>query len=317
MALVDNPQPDLSLEDLRFLVTLAKARSLTTAAMQHGLSMGSASRRLAHMREVLEDELFIRSGLEMLPTARMRDLLPKLLDLLSMGASLTSREGFDLADTRRAIRLLAVDNAMMTILPDAVSQIAREAPNATLEVSPVTSDLFELLRTGRADLAIYPLRSVPRDFHRLALYPSRRSVLVREGHPLIARYEAAGRLKLEDLRAYRHIGMSLPGAPDSAALVPQVSDFEVALSMPYFLGVPHVIAGTDYVFVAPAVTLMHFLRYPGAKLRMLPAPEEIAAFDPAIIWHHGTHTDPFLQWVRAVILQSARAEAKRFDAIES
>ena len=50
---LDTPQPDLSLEELRFLVTVAKTKSLTTAASQYGISMGAASRRLSHLREVL------------------------------------------------------------------------------------------------------------------------------------------------------------------------------------------------------------------------------------------------------------------------
>lgn len=40
MAILDTPQPDLSLEELRFLVTVAKTKSLTTAASQYGISMG-------------------------------------------------------------------------------------------------------------------------------------------------------------------------------------------------------------------------------------------------------------------------------------
>ena len=68
-----------------FLVTVAKTKSLTTAASQYGISMGAASRRLSHLREVFDDELFIRSGVTMLPTMRMRRLLPRVLDLLAAG----------------------------------------------------------------------------------------------------------------------------------------------------------------------------------------------------------------------------------------
>ena len=90
MAILDTPQPDLSLEELRFLVTVAKTKSLTTAASQYGISMGAASRRLSHLREVFDDELFIRSGVTMLPTMRMRRLLPRVLDLLAAGGALLS-----------------------------------------------------------------------------------------------------------------------------------------------------------------------------------------------------------------------------------
>ena len=76
------------------------------------------------------------------------------------------------------------------------------------------------------------------------------------------------------------------------------------------------LADTDYVYISPVVTLMHCLRLPDCNLRVLPAPPEVSPFTPAIIWHHGAHTDPFLQWVRGVLLQSAREEAKRYNAIE-
>ena len=79
MAILDTPQPDLSLEELRFLCDGSQDKSLTTAASQYGISMGAASRRLSHLREVFEDELFIRSGVTMLPTMRMRRLLPACL----------------------------------------------------------------------------------------------------------------------------------------------------------------------------------------------------------------------------------------------
>ena len=76
------------------------------------------------------------------------------------------------------------------------------------------------------------------------------------------------------------------------------------------------LSGTDFVYIGPVVTLMHFLRVADFNLRVLPAPEEVSPFTASIIWHHGTHTDPFLQWVRGVLLQSAREEARRFNAIE-
>ena len=50
-------QPDLSLDELQFLMTLWETRSLTSAASRHRMSMGSASRRLAHLRTVFSDEL--------------------------------------------------------------------------------------------------------------------------------------------------------------------------------------------------------------------------------------------------------------------
>ncbi|MDO5533003.1 LysR family transcriptional regulator [Sutterella sp.] len=318
MALLDTPQPDLTLEELRFLVTLAQTQSLTTAASRHGLSMGSASRRLARLREVFEDELFVRSGMQMLPTQRMRELLPRISKLLSTSRSLFCDEEFDLENTRRTVRILAVDNAVMTILKDVFGRLAHSAPHASIEIIPVNDGMLEHLRSGRADLAIYPLRNVPKDFHSLELYRSRRGVLVRDRHPLIDLYTEKGRLTLEDLQAYRSVTINFSGAPEHITQAASgQQNFETAVSMPYFLGVPYALMQTDYVFTAPVLTLMHFLRVEQFNLRMLPAPQEISAFSPSLVWHHGTQTDPFMQWIRGVITNCARAEAKRLGAMEA
>lgn len=314
MASTDTPQPDLSLEELRFLITLAQTQSLTTTAAKHGLSMGSASRRLARLREVFLDELFVRSGLQMLPTTRMREMLPRVLDLLASSRSLFDSEGFDLANTRRTVRILAVDNAVMTVLGEAIPRFAQAAPNAAVEIKPINSEMLETLRAGRADLAVYPLKSVPKDFHILELYHSRRGILVREGHPLIEVYSQKGRITLDDLRRFRKIEMNFSGAPEYAAA--SDDEQETGISMPYFLAVPWVLAQTDYTYVAPVLTLLNFLSDERHHLRMLPAPVEISAFTPCLVWHHSTHSDPFLQWVRGVITNSARSEARRRGALE-
>ena len=105
--------------------------------------------------------------------------------------------------------------------------------------------------------------------------------------PLIKKYEKAGRIELDDLRAFKHVMMNLPGTPELSPVAYQQYAFEVGISLPYFLGVPYVLADTDYVYIGPVVTLMHCLRLPDCNLRVLPAPPEVSPFTPAIIWHHG------------------------------
>ena len=48
---------DLSFEDMQFLLALYETQSLTQTAGDMRLSMGAASRRLSHVREVFGDEL--------------------------------------------------------------------------------------------------------------------------------------------------------------------------------------------------------------------------------------------------------------------
>lgn len=209
-------QPDLSFDELRFLTTLWETRSLTTAAARHRISMGSASRRLAHLREVFNDELFVRSGLIMLPTGRMRALYPRVESVLRTSLSLFSQDAFDLANTRRIVRILSVDNGVMTLMNEAIGRFYQSAPNASIAIRSIDDRLFERLREGEADMALFPIQNVPKDFHVLELYKTRRGLLVREGHPLIERYNKKGCITLEDLSEFRKIDITFSGAPPLA-----------------------------------------------------------------------------------------------------
>lgn len=313
-----NKASDFTLEELQFLVTLTETHSLTLAAERHQLSMGSASRRLTKLREFFEDQLFVRAGLSMLPTQRMREIEGDVKEVLRTMEVLLHRNVFELAKTERPVRILSADNGIATLLAECFEPFYEQVPKSQLIIEQVGPDIFDRLRDNSADLALYPISNVPKDFHVTELYKTRRGILVREGHPLIDRYEKRGRITMQDLTAYRQIRTTFPGAPEWAGPLSRNATTmqEVALEMPFFLAVPMVLAKTDFTYTAPVITLMQAVRQSGVSLRMLPAPAELATFSPCLIWHHCTHTDPFLQWVRGLISASALKSAKAFGVLE-
>lgn len=313
-----NKACDFTLEELQFLVTLTETHSLTLAAERHHLSMGSASRRLTKLREFFEDQLFVRAGLSMLPTQRMREIEGDVKEVLRTMEVLLHRNVFELAKTERPVRILSADNGIATLLAECFEPFYEQVPKSQLIIEQVGPDIFDRLRDNSADLALYPISNVPKDFHVTELYKTRRGILVREGHPLIDRYEKRGRITMQDLTAYRQIRTTFPGAPEWAGPLSRNATTmqEVALEMPFFLAVPMVLAKTDFTYTAPVITLMQAVRQSGVSLRMLPAPAELATFSPCLIWHHCTHTDPFLQWVRGLITASALKSAKAFGVLE-
>lgn len=313
-----NKASDFTLEELQFLVTLTETHSLTLAAERHHLSMGSASRRLTKLREFFEDQLFVRAGLSMLPTQRMREIEGDVKEVLRTMEVLLHRNVFELAKTERPVRILSADNGVATLLAECFEPFYEQVPKSQLIIEQVGPDIFDRLRDNSADLALYPISNVPKDFHVTELYKTRRGILVREGHPLIDRYEKRGRITMQDLSAYRQIRTTFPGAPEWAGPQSRTATTmqEVALEMPFFLAVPMVLAKTDFTYTAPVITLMQAVRQSGVSLRMLPAPVELATFSPCLIWHHCTHTDPFLQWVRGLISASALKSAKAFGVLE-
>lgn len=309
------PISDLRYEDLQFILTLYETQSLTQSALIHELSMGAASRRLSHAREVFGDELFVRSGMQMLPTARMRELALPVRELMKQTRRLFDKDEFDLRTSTRSVRIISVDNGISTLLNHAVGRFFKLAPNASCSVVPLDTRVFERLRQGEADMAFYPIAEVPADFHELVLYRSRFGILVREGHPLIAEYEKKGEMTTEMLAPWRAVANAWGMNVDETERTRWQQ--QVGFGMPYFLVAPYIVSQTDFTFAAPAMTLLRFAQDKQFKLRILPAPKESALFCPRLIWHHSTHRDPFLQWVRGLIVDSCREEARKFGVIDT
>ena len=240
---------DLSFEDMQFVLALYKTQSLTQTASDMGLSMGAASRRLAHVREVFGDELFVRSGQAMLPTSRMRDLKDRLAELVAQTRRLLKPDPLELHDMSRAVRLISADNGIATLLSAAVERFFEKTGAMTQEL----------------------LRRRP-------------AVCV-------------------------NVGMRDGGSSG-------VAGRRVGVTVPYFLTVPYVVSRTDFTFEGPLITLRRFMKDTQFNFRILPMPQESAPFEPRLVWHHCTHTDPFLQWVRGLVVDAARSEARLLGVID-
>jgi LysR family transcriptional activator of mexEF-oprN operon len=91
----------------------------------------------------------------------------------------------------------------------------------------------------------------------------------------------------------------------------------VGVVLPYFLTVPYVVARTDFTFEGPLITLRRFMMDSQFQFRILPMPEESGPFEPRLVWHHCSHTDPFLQWVRGLVVDAARSEARLLGVIDT
>lgn len=314
-SVVDKKKIDLCYEDVLFALKLFETQSLTLTAQAFGFSMGAASRRLAHVREVFGDELFVRSGLTMLPTNRMKDLRPQLIDLVCRTKALFSADRFDLKSTARNVRIVAADNAVATFMNGVIGRFYEAAPLSRLTILPLDLHLYDRIRDGEADMAFFPLAGIPADFHELVLYKTRKGLMVRHDHPLAKVYDQNGRLTVEDVQPWGAVKLEFGGRPAKAVGINEIEQ-PTGMTVPYVLSVPYVVSQTDFTFSAPLMTLQRFTKDTQFKFRILPMPEAHSHFTPRIVWHHSTHTDPFLQWVRGLIADAARSEAKALGFLE-
>ena len=312
----------LDLNLLRVFDAVMDERSTTRAGERLGVTQSAVSHALARLRDLLGDELFIRTPAGMEPTPRARSLAPRLRDgLLQLHAALAG-EVFDPASSTRRFTLLANPYACAVLLPAVLAHLRRAAPGVTLRVRPSGGDVTEALDAGRLCLAVAHFGRAP---DRLAVQELMRDRLVwamRAGHP-----DAAGPLTLERLAAIPHLvrGVADEDAPtadgmvvdhglerrvvqdDDGALTRALSGMglqrTVGLIVPDSHAALAIVGQTDMAALVPhrlaAATAA------GGGLRLFDPPYESPAVSLTMAWHRGHGSDPASEWLRGVLAEAA------------
>lgn len=306
--------PDNSV--LLVLSSLFKTMSLTLTGNELGTSTATISRALSTAREFFADELFVRSGPRMVPTARMRELLPDINDVLHRLEKLSAPTVFDPADLSRTFRIAAADNGVLAFLFPAFKRILKQAPQVKLDVIGLNGDLFEDLRNGRLDLAMFPFDPIPPECRSVVLVDEPDVLLVKKGHPLVAIYKEKGELSLSDIQTYPKVKISNVTHNFSAAVVRYHASLMAhesdgaSISMPYFLAAPWMVLETEATVKILEKNGRLLARY--LPLEVLPLPPSIAGhYERRVIWHENASGDPALRWFIAMLRASCQEQAQQ------
>jgi DNA-binding transcriptional LysR family regulator len=178
--------------DLNLLVVfdrLVQDGRVSRVAESLGLSQPAVSNALRRLRDLLDDELFLRTPTGMAPTPYALQLAePVAQALRGLQGALNVRASFDPARSERCFTLAMTDVGEIYFLPVLMDTLAREAPGVTLRCVPVAdAALREDMAAGRVDLALGSLPQLQAGFFQQALFRQRYVALMREGHPLTTR----------------------------------------------------------------------------------------------------------------------------------
>src|SRR5450631_2282025 len=138
--------------DLNLLVVfdmLMREHSLTRAGRRLGLSQPAASHALARLRQMLNDDLFIRTPEGMQPTVRAEQMAEPVRSALLALSSTLKPESFDPASAERDFTIAVNNHAARAIVPTLIRDIVNVAPRVTLDIRPIgRMDLTDQLDAG-------------------------------------------------------------------------------------------------------------------------------------------------------------------------
>ncbi len=233
---------DLNL--LTSLDALLEERSVTRAAGRLGLTQPAVSHSLRRLRDLLGDELLVRTPQGMRPTPRALELRPAVRAALDAAeAVLQAAPAFDPRQAERRFTVAVHDQAAFQLMPQLVERMTREAPGVRIDVPPMLADRFTDELAGELDLAIGVFFDSPAGIREEHLWREEFVCVVRRGSPA-----ARGRFDLRRYVSLPHIVVTPRGGPGSAvddALAATGKRRTVVMTTPHFLLAPQIVATTD------------------------------------------------------------------------
>jgi DNA-binding transcriptional LysR family regulator len=279
--------------------------SVTRAAERLGRSASAISHALAKLREIFADELFVRAGQRLVPTAKALELAPTVHVILAgMESLLRPAKPFDPSDAARDFAMTASEVGELVLVQPLRLRLEQMAPSVRVDWMPGQGpETIEALRQGRSHFAI-DIEQTPLpapDIRALKLYDDGLATLARPSHPLSAAPPDA-----EAFAASGHVTVS--GLPTMALLDRALA--KVRLTAQVSAQVPSVLAGllvalnSDALLTLPAsLALILETQFSLARVA-LPLPG--LSLPVRLLWHSSYDRDECHDWVRAEIIALAR-----------
>jgi DNA-binding transcriptional LysR family regulator len=294
--------------DANLLVTLDALlvdASVTRAAERLGRSASAISHALAKLREIFADELFVRAGQKLVPTAKALELAPTVHVILAgMESLLRPSKPFDPSLALRDFAFAASEAGELILVQPLRQRLAQLAPNVRAGwMPPHREENTEALRSGRChfvvDIEGAPVQAP--DIRVLKLFDDRLITLARPGHPLARRrpkpemFADSDHIQVDSLPSIELIDRSFGAERLSCSIAARVSSVLVGLLLAL---------NSDALLTLPA-SLAWILEQQFGLIRIY-QPFNPIAFPLRLLWHSSYDRDECHEWVRGELAKLAR-----------
>lgn len=280
---------------LLIFLALMRTRKASDVARELGLTNSSISHTLRRLREVFEDELFLRRPHGLEPTAFAVQIETSIRTAVdAIHAALSGPALFDPASAKVTLRLSASDREIATLLPQAMAIMQQDAPGIRFSVRSLTrSDSLRGLADGTLDLALGYFAGAGDEYNTRIIRKEGYLVAARPGHRIFD-----GPLTPESYAAALHILVSSDGSMSGivdATLERHGLKRQVCLSIPSFLPALSILAKSDFIVTLPANLVRNHAKY--FRLQYCEPPIDIRPFDVSILSHRRNSKSAVHGWV--------------------
>ncbi|WP_321910249.1 LysR substrate-binding domain-containing protein [Paraburkholderia sp. J11-2] len=317
--------PDsIDLNLLRIFDAVFEERNLALAGKRVNLSQSAVSHALTRLRQVLNDDLFVRTAKGLQPTARAMGMAGQLRGALQQIKSALDIVAFEPARAQRKFVVAANDYITSLLLGRLSQRLNAEAPLTDLVIRPSTRlDLAGQIDVGRIDIAVGIFSDIPSRFRWMKVWDQTDVLLMHRDHPL-----AEQPLTPDSVLEYPLVAISQGGEEEGAVsgfifergLARQSEMFNraalnlvcagqsesprVRVAMAHSLAIPALLRFSNMLALVPSALGREMER--NSELKMRAAPYECPREDVRAVWHERSDNDAALQWLRRQMADLAR-----------
>jgi len=294
--------------DLNLVIALEailRLRSVSAAAAETHLTQPALSRSLGRLRAHFGDPLVLQSGRELVPTEFGAALHLHATRLLHEARAFTQmRALFDPLHEQREFSVICSDYVTLVLMARVMERLAVLAPRVTLRCISIDTSADALFARGDIDFRVVPEVVMNGQHPHRELFEDTFVSVVWEANP-----EVGAVLDLETFLRLRHaataFGSQRYGSHLEQFLAASGITLDVAMLVPNFSLLPHLVIGTPYIATIHA-RLASLL--PGdMPVRFLPPPLPVPVLRQHLEWHATREADMASVWMRNVLVETARA----------
>ena len=312
---------NISRVDLNLLVyldVLLRECNVTRAAEELGISQPAMSNSLRRLRDLFDDPLLVRTSDGMTPTDRALELQPLVRNVLAAAEiAVLPKTVFDASASERIFRIMASDYTEVTLLPQLLTRLRKEAPGIRLDIMTPSDVSFHDVERGKVDMVINRFDSLPQSFHQVHLWDDSFSCVMSATNPVIKNWS------LDSYLSHKHVWVSKTGmgvgvgmSSDDVQRLGWVDEAlgkldakrDITVFTRHYQAALLLGEQEDLIVTIPTIAARTMANNP--KVVILDPPFEIPRMRLKMVWSPLLQRDPGHKWLRQMIKDVSSEIAK-------
>ncbi|MFV0262059.1 MAG: transcriptional regulator LeuO [Kluyvera sp.] len=303
----ETTKPQLRMVDLNLLTVfdaVMQEQNITRAAHMLGMSQPAVSNAVARLKVMFNDELFVRYGRGIQPTARAFQLFGSIRQALQLVQNELPGSGFEPLSSERVFNLCVcspLDNYLTSIILNKVNEVA---PHIHMVFkSSLNQNTEHQLRYQEIEFVLGYEEFRRPEFACVPLFNDEMVLVASKNHPRMCGLVSESELYKEEhavVSLDRYASFSQPWY-DSVDKQSRIAYQGMAL-----VSVLNVVSQTNLVAIAPRRLAEEFSEQ--LSLQVLPLPMKLNSRTCYLSWHEAAGRDKGHQWMEELLVNACRQQ---------